>query len=114
MDAELSLKQMQKSWHGSIRAYAIGFLVSLLLTSLSFSIVAFDIVAKGDIKYWISGFALIQATFQLIYFLHLGKEGSPWWETVTFFFMLITLLIVVIGSLWIMYDLNSRMMDFMH
>ncbi len=110
MEAELSLKEMQKTWHGSLKSYLIGFLVSLVLTSLSFLLVITQVLPSNLLIYTITGLALLQATFQLIYFLHLGQEGKPHWETFIFFFMLLILLIIAAGSLWIMYDLNQRTM----
>ncbi len=58
----------------------------------------------------IVGLALVQAIFQLLFFLHLGQEAKPRWEMLVFYFMLLVLFIVVIGSLWIMNDLNNRVM----
>ena len=52
----------------------------------------------------------MQAIVQLIFFLHIGQEAKPHWETVVFCFTVLVLLIIVIGSLWIMYDLDYRLM----
>lgn len=108
--SDLSLKEIQKEWHGSIKSYAIGFTASLLLTLLSFSAV---FMGWADVKLLI-GLALLQAVFQLRYFLHLGEEAHPKWETGLFFLMVLILLIVAVGTLWIMDDLNARMMMTMH
>lgn len=110
MHHELTLKEMQKEWKGSYKAYAIGFTFSFLLTTLSFLLVAFKILAGRELVYAIIGLGLVQAIFQLLFFLHLGQEEKPRWETVVFIFMLLLLLIIVIGSLWIMFDLNDRVM----
>ena len=40
----------------------------------------------------------------------MGQEAKPRWETLIFCFMVLILLIIVIGSLWIMNDLNERVM----
>lgn len=112
MEAELSLREMQKAWHGNLRSYVIGFIVSFLLTSFSFLLVAGHFISGHTLILTISGLALAQAVFQLIYFLHLGEEGKPHWETVIFFFMFLILLIIVCGTLWIMHDLNVRTMSF--
>lgn len=108
--SELNLKQTQKEWHGSIRSYAIGFAASLLLTAASFVLVITKILLGKLLVYTLLGCALVQAIFQLLFFLHLGKEGHPRWETLIFYFMLLVLLIIAIGSLWIMSDLNDRVM----
>ncbi len=39
MSTDLSLKEIQKEYHGTLRSYLIGFIASLLLTTASFSIV---------------------------------------------------------------------------
>ncbi|NGX57541.1 MAG: Cytochrome bo(3) ubiquinol oxidase subunit 4 [Chlamydiae bacterium] len=111
MEEELSLKEMQKTWHGSLRSYLIGFIASLLLTTLAFLLVYGQVFSGPILIMTISGLALVQAAFQLKYFLNLGKEEKPYWETFIFFFMLLILLIIVCGSLWIMHDLNVRMMN---
>jgi len=111
MSHELSLKETQKEYHGTLKSYLIGFIVSLLLTIISFTLVATGILSGRSLVYTIVSFALIQAIVQLLFFLHLGREDKPRWETFIFFFMVLILLIVVIGSLWIMSDLNERMMS---
>lgn len=111
MDVELSLKEMQKSWHGSFKSYVIGFVASLLLTSLSFLLVVGELLPNNTLIVTIACFALVQAAFQLIFFLHLGQEDKPRWETIIFLFMFLVLLIIAVGSLWVMHDLNQRTMS---
>lgn len=113
MSEDLSLKEMQKTWHGSKKSYAVGFVSSLLLTGASFAIVGLRLLPASIAMYAISAFALLQAIIQLLFFLHLGQEDKPQWETLIFYFMVLILLIIVVGSLWIMYDLNARMMPHM-
>jgi cytochrome o ubiquinol oxidase operon protein cyoD len=105
-----NLKSVQKEWKGSLKAYLIGFCASLFLTLISFGLVAFKLISTPILFYLIIGLALLQAIIQLLFFLHLGQEPKPQWETLVFYFMLLTLLIVVLGSLWIMYDLDDRVM----
>jgi cytochrome o ubiquinol oxidase subunit IV len=45
-----------------------------------------------------------------VFFLHLGRETRPRWKLAVFLFMLGVILILVFGSLWIMTNLNYRMM----
>jgi cytochrome o ubiquinol oxidase operon protein cyoD len=111
--SELSLKEIQKEWHGSARSYVIGFTGSILLTIASFSITAIGWMSGQSLIYTLMALAVTQAAIQLKYFLHLGEEAHPRWETVVFFFMLLLLLIVAIGTIWIMSDLDARMMGWM-
>lgn len=110
MHHDLSIKEIQKEWHGTLKSYVIGFVLSLGLTILSFSLVWSQLIAGSFLAYTIIGLAIVQAAIQLLFFLHVGQEAKPKWETLIFYFMVLVLVIVVIGSLWIMFDLNERVM----
>lgn len=110
MHDNLSLDEELKEWHGSARHYWIGFFLSILLTGVAFFLVMAGF--KGSaILYTIIGLALLQAVCQMIFFLHLGEEAHPKWETGLALFMALVAAIIVIGSLWIIFDLDSRTMD---
>lgn len=97
-----------------IISYATGFISSVILTVLAYSIVMHDVFAD----YWspmmlaivLAGLAVLQLIVQLVFFMHLGDEPKPRWKLMSFIFAFIILSIIVFGSLWIMFDLNSRMM----
>jgi cytochrome o ubiquinol oxidase operon protein cyoD len=55
------------------------------------------------------GLAVAQLLVQLVFFLHLGREPKPRQNLVVFLFMLLVIGILVIGSLWIMHNLNYHM-----
>jgi cytochrome o ubiquinol oxidase operon protein cyoD len=46
---------------------------------------------------------------QVVFFLHIGRGTH--WKATSFFFMLFVVAIVVVGSIWIMNNLNYNMMD---
>jgi cytochrome o ubiquinol oxidase operon protein cyoD len=97
----------------SIISYSIGFILSIILTITAYAIVVQDIFKSWSpfiIAMLISLLASIQLVIQLLFFLHLGSEKKPRWKLVSFIFAFIILSIVVFGSLWIMFDLNQRMM----
>lgn len=110
MHDNLSLKEIQKEWHGTLKSYVIGFIASILLTIASFSLVITKLLKGQSLVYTLIGLAIVQAIIQLRFFLHVGQEAKPRWETLVFYFMVMVLLIVAIGSLWIIWDLNNRMM----
>lgn len=111
MHHELNLEESQKEWHGTVKSYAIGFISSILMTLISFFLVWTKLLTGPILIFTITGLALTQAIFQLLFFLHVGQEAKPRWETVVFFFMVLVLVIIAFGSLWIMYDLNDRVMS---
>lgn len=108
--SELSLKQMKKEWHGSYKAYAIGFIASLVLTSIAFVLVINETISGMTLVHTLVALALVQALFQLVFFLHVGQEPKPKWETLTFCFMFLILVIIAAGTIWIMDDLSARTM----
>ena len=61
----------------------------------------------------ISVSAVMQLLIQLIFFLHLNSESKPRWNLTVFLFIILIVGILVIGTLWIMYNLDYNMMDHM-
>ena len=94
----------------SFTSYTIGFGVSLALTLTSFYLVSNHVFRGWNMIYTIMALAAAQLIVQLVFFLHLGREGRPRWNQGVFLFMLTVLLILVVGSLWIMKNLNYHMM----
>lgn len=95
---------------GSLKAYLIGFVLSLLLTFSSYFLVTEKLISPAHAFWVLPALALTQAFIQLIFFLHLGQEKSPYWNLQTFLYMLGVLVIIVTGTLWIMYNLDYHMM----
>lgn len=110
MSHELTLKEIKKEWHGTLKAYVIGFIASIALTVASFSLVLTKTLSGQELIFAILGLAFVQAIVQVLFFLHVGQEAKPRWETLIFIFMVIMLAIIVIGTLWVMNDLNARVM----
>lgn len=111
MTHDLSLKETQREWHGSLKSYVLGFLASFILTAISFSLVITSPLPENLLVYSLIGLAVVQAIVQLFFFLHIGQEeAKPRWESLAFCFTVIILLAIVVGSLWVMHDLNDRMM----
>lgn len=105
-----------KSTNGSIRSYSIGFILSLILTLGSY----FTVISY--MNSWIESFpveliialvmcfAVAQLFVQLIFFLHLGFEKGTKWNLLFFVLTVGIILIIVLGTIWIMYHLNYNMM----
>ena len=97
--------------HGSLKTYLLGFFFSLLFTLVSFAVVYFNLFAVRDLYIIISISALLQAVVQLVLFLHLGAESKPKWNLMVFLFMALIVLCIVLGSLWIMNEIDYRTME---
>jgi len=105
------LKKIQHEWHGSFKSYLIGFILSLLLTGLSFYAATQANLVHPNRTSILIALGICQAIAQLIFFLHVGQDGkSGYWNSLSLFFTILILIVIVVGSLWIMSDLNMRMM----
>lgn len=114
MSHELNLEQTHHEWHGSLKSYIIGFFLCLFLTAASFLLVTFKLLSGHALAYTLIALGILQAIVQMLFFLHVGQEAKPRWETISFCFMVMCVLIIVIGSIWIMNDLDERMMPNMN
>lgn len=95
-------------------SYAIGFILSVILTVIAYAVVVNDTIisayAAPLLAIVISVLASVQLIVQLLFFMHLSEEHRPRWKLMTFIFCFVILGVIVFGSLWIMFDLNDRMM----
>jgi cytochrome o ubiquinol oxidase operon protein cyoD len=58
----------------------------------------------------ILGFAVFQLVIQVVFFLHLGREPKPSYNLIFFMNTIGIILVVVVGSVWIMNHLHANMM----
>ncbi len=96
--------------HGSVASYALGFLLSLVLTAWSFGAVMSGAVPHDLRLPAIVAFAVIQLVAQLIFFLHLGLAREQRSDLAALAFTGLILATIVSGSLWVMHNANVNMM----
>jgi cytochrome o ubiquinol oxidase operon protein cyoD len=99
--------------HATFKSYIIGFTLSVLLTLAAFSVVlypGFFHMGYGAIVPAILILAIIQLIVQLVCFMHLASETGPRWKLAVFISTVGIILIVIVGSIWIMNHLNYNMM----
>jgi cytochrome o ubiquinol oxidase operon protein cyoD len=94
----------------ALLTYIAGFLLSIFSTLLAFNLVTKQILTSGDLVFTILLLAIIQLTIQIIFFLHLGLESAPRWNLAVLISTVSIILILVIGSLVIMENLDYRHM----
>ncbi len=94
---------------GTLRSYVTGFILSLGLTLAAYFIVVNHSFSMSAIIAWIVALALAQFLVQMLFFLHLGREKKPRWKLYVALYMVMVVTILVLGSLWIMSNLNYRM-----
>jgi cytochrome o ubiquinol oxidase subunit IV len=101
--------------HVTLKSYVVGFILAVTLTCTSFALVHIHVAHHHEFPpdsfmgIALPFLALVQFFVQLFFFLHIGKETKPRWKLLVLGFMILIVLILVIGSLWIMHNLNYRM-----
>jgi cytochrome o ubiquinol oxidase operon protein cyoD len=96
--------------HGSVKSYAIGFILSVILTLIPFGLVMYPSLPK-DVTLWIVlAFAVIQVLVHLVYFLHLDRSEAQRNNVVAFIFAALVIVLLVGLSLWIMFSIHTYMM----
>jgi cytochrome o ubiquinol oxidase subunit IV len=94
-----------------LKKQLIGYSLSLFLTLAAFiSVMRFNDgnsnISQIQTTFLIALLALAQLYVQLIFFLHLGTSRESRWNLVSFLYISASILLVVIGSIWIMNNLS--------
>lgn len=97
--------------HGSYRSYIIGFLLSVVLTTVPFYVV----MAEVEISLvWallvIFGLGAVQILVHVHYFLHVSVGAEDGWQFMSLLFTAVILVIILAGSVWVMFHLHQNMM----
>jgi cytochrome o ubiquinol oxidase operon protein cyoD len=98
-----------------VKSYIIGFIVSLILTLTAYFLAKTSIgldhsdFEKNTLLFLLLSLALLQYIAQAYWFFHLGedsKRGHLWMFLITS----ALILIIVVGSVWVMKNLDYNMM----
>ncbi len=99
------------------RSYIIGLVISLITTTAAFVLVsnrlehAHSNTNKNSLIVAILVLAVIQFGVQIIFFLHLGQEKKPYLNNIALVFTIAMIMMLVIGTIWIMNNLNYNTHD---
>ncbi len=94
----------------SIRSYALGFILAVILTALSFATVMSGEISRSRALCVIFTAAAVQSLVHIHYFLHLDLSSQSRWNVLALAFTLLVMAIFIAGTIWIMYHLHQRLM----
>ena len=101
--------------HVSAKEYLTGFLLALVLTAIPFWLVMAKVLPTPAITTLvILAFAMAQVVVHMVYFLHMNPKSEGGWNLLALIFTAVLLVIVLIGTLWVMHHMNSNMMPATH
>ena len=97
--------------HGSLKSYTTGFILALILTAIPFWLVLGKVFDKSSTTGMVLlAFGAVQIVVHMVYFLHMNTKSEGGWSILALMFTVTLLVIVMSGSLWVMYHLNHNMM----
>jgi cytochrome o ubiquinol oxidase subunit IV len=97
--------------HSTVAGYVNGFVLSVVLTAIPFALVmSGGVVSSGVTALVILAFAAVQIVVHMVYFLHMNTRSEHGWSILALIFTTVLVVIMLSGSLWVMYHLNTNMM----
>lgn len=97
--------------HGSFKSYMTGFILAVVLTAIPFWLVMGKEIDKSSTAGLVLlGFAAVQIVVHMVYFLHMNSKSEGGWSMLALLFTGMVVMIMLSGSLWVMYHLNHNMM----
>lgn len=96
--------------HGNLKQYTVGFILSVALTIIPFGMVMSGGFGRGILVTVIAITAVAQILVQLMFFLHMNSSSEQRWNVIAFIYTILTIAILLVGSVWIMNYLHYNMM----
>lgn len=93
-----------------VRGYAIGYVLALALTGASFAAVRWPSFAGGTTLAIVFALALAQVVVQFRFFLHVSLARSARDDLLLILFATLIVILMVSGTLVILFNLRQRMM----
>ncbi|MFT3859101.1 MAG: cytochrome o ubiquinol oxidase subunit IV [Aquabacterium sp.] len=101
-------------YHATYKGYLIGFLLSVVLTAIPFWLVMGKVLPSPRVTaFVILAFAAVQMIVHMVYFLHLNAKVEGGWSLLAMVFTVSLVVIMLSGSIWVLYHLNTNMMPSM-
>lgn len=100
--------------HSTLKGYTIGFVLAVILTAIPFWLVMHHVIEKSStLGLVLLGLAAVQVVVHMIYFLHMNTKSEGGWTMLALIFTVMVVVIMLSGSIWVMYHLDNNMMPAM-
>ncbi|WP_426107647.1 cytochrome o ubiquinol oxidase subunit IV [Massilia sp. TSP1-1-2] len=97
--------------HSTLRGYVTGFVLAVILTAIPFWLVMGKVIgSSATAGFVLLALAAVQIVVHMVYFLHMNTKAEDGWSMLALLFTFMLLVIMLSGSIWVMYHLNHNMM----
>ena len=93
----------------TLPSYILGLGLSLIFTFIAFALVSKHLVSTQTTYILLGILAVFQLIAQIVFFLRMNTTKEGQWNLMPFLFALVIVGVLVLGSFWIMYNLNYNM-----
>ena len=101
--------------HGSYKSYITGFVLAVILTVIPFwAVMSGGFDSKAVTIGVVIACAVAQVLVHMVYFLHMSSRAEEGWTLLSTLFTVVIVVIMLAGSLWVMFHLNQNMMPQMN
>ena len=97
-------------WNASTKPLFLGFIFSIISILAVYRTVTHMHLKHDWLVFTVVGVGCLQVILQLIFFFHLGLESKPRWNLIMLLFTVFLIVVIVLGTLWIMYNLDYNLM----
>lgn len=94
----------------TLLSYIVGFVLCILLTAIPFWAVIDGKAPSHWLYFIVMIFAVLQLIVQTVCFLRLNMKKDGLENSLSFIFVLFVALVIILGSMWIMWHMNYNMM----
>lgn len=94
----------------TLKSYVFGLGLSFILTILAFVMTGYHVFPTKTIFVLLFILAILQLVAQVTFFLRMNTSAEGKWNLMPFLFTIVIVLVLVVGSLWIMINLDYNMM----
>ena len=104
------LADMEEATSSGVTVYTIGLVVAVVLTAVSFWVANTSVLWPPGVPLGLAVLAIAQMGVHLVFFLHITTGPDNTNNVLALAFGILIVFLVVVGSLWIMFNLNDNMM----
>jgi cytochrome o ubiquinol oxidase operon protein cyoD len=105
-----ALPDIEQGRTSGVLVYTIGFGLAVVLTTMSFWVANTSVLWAGGVALGLTVLAIAQMGVHLVFFLHVTTGPDNTNNVMALAFGVLIVILVVVGSLLIMADLNDNMM----
>ena len=105
-----TLPDVEQGRSSGVLVYTIGLALAVVLTAMSFWVANTSLLWVGGVSLGLTVLAIAQMGIHLVFFLHVTTGPDNTNNVMALAFGVLIVMLVVVGSLLIMADLNDSMM----